>query len=65
MLVIDDLRYISEETLGNIAQHTRHVVLAGEMAWKARAFTGKWCGEHALPVHDVRDQGAFILARLP
>ena len=63
VLVIHDLRYISEETLGNIAQHTRHVVLAGEMAWKARAFTKKWCGEHALPVHDVRDQGAFVLAK--
>lgn len=63
VLVIHDLRYISEELLGNIAQRTRQVVLAGEMAWKARAFTKKWCGEHGLPVHDVRDQGAFILAK--
>jgi len=63
VLVIHDLRYISEEVLGNISQHAKQVVLAGDLAWKARAFAKKWCGEHALPVHDVRDQGAFILAK--
>lgn len=63
VLVIYNMRYLDEEVLESLALHAEQVVLAGEMAWKARAFAKEWCAEHALPLHDVRDQGAFLFAK--
>lgn len=63
VLVIHDLRFISEDVLAEEASKAKQVVVAGGMGWKTRAFILKWCAEHGKPCHDVRDQGAFVLER--
>lgn len=40
----------------------QHVVLAPDMELGSRRYVRRWCGEHAIHCHDVRRQGAFILA---
>jgi len=46
-----------------MATGTKHVVLAGGLPWKLRAFVRKWCTARGIPCHDVRDHGAFVLER--
>ncbi|MEO8066079.1 MAG: ComEC/Rec2 family competence protein [Flavobacteriales bacterium] len=41
----------------------QHVVLAPDMELGSRRYVRRWCEEHAIHCHDVRRQGAFILAR--
>jgi competence protein ComEC len=61
VLVIHDLRYVAEGQLAAAAMGSTQVVLAGSLSWKSRKFIQRWCADRGIPVHDVRDQGAFKL----
>ena len=63
VLVVHNLRYLGEAELEAMATGTKHVVLAGGLPWKLRAFVRKWCTARGIPCHDVRDHGAFVLER--
>lgn len=63
ILVLHDLRHLGAADLEVLATGAYHVVLAGGLPWKLRAFVQRWCAERAIPCHDVRDQGAFIAER--
>jgi hypothetical protein len=38
------------------------VVLSPMIPWKKRAWLRGWCAEHDVPVHDIREQGAYVRA---
>ncbi|MCB0770098.1 MAG: ComEC/Rec2 family competence protein [Flavobacteriales bacterium] len=61
VLVVHDLRYVEEDQLAAAAVGSVQVVLAGSLSWKSRRFIQRWCSERDIPVHDVRDRGAFRL----
>lgn len=63
VLVLHDLRYLSEEDVEVLASGVDQVVLAGGLTWKLRAFVEQWCQARGIPCHDVRDQGAFVVER--
>jgi competence protein ComEC len=63
VVVLSGLRYLNEEDLSQLATGTGHVVLAGGLPWKLRAFTQCWCDAHGIHCHDVREKGAFVLEK--
>lgn len=61
VIVLHEMRYLSEEELTQLVGQTGHVVLAGGLPWKLRSFVQQWCDVRNIPCHDVREQGAFVL----
>jgi len=61
VLVLHDIRYLGAEELERSSIRAKQVVLIGNMGWGARSIAKRWFAEHGVPVHDVRDQGAFVL----
>ena len=50
-----------EATLKAISASCRHLVIAGNVGGPQRMAVINWCRQNAVPVHDVRSQGAFVL----
>lgn len=63
VLVVHNLRYLGEAELEAMATGTKHVVLAGGLPWKLRAFVRSGV-RHAVFRPRVRDHGAFVCYRL-
>jgi hypothetical protein len=61
VLVIHGIRHVDEQDLAIAATGADQVVLAGVLSWKARKFIRRWCEEQHIRVHDIREQGAFLL----
>jgi len=61
VVVLHEVRYLSAEALEHLTATTDRLVLAGGMGWKTREFVRRWCDERAIPCHDIREQGAFVL----
>lgn len=62
-VVLHDMISLDETELERYARLADHIVLAGNMGWRARNFARQWCADHGRSCHDIRDQGAFILER--
>lgn len=62
VLVLHDVRYLGAKEMVRASLHAKQVVLTGNMAWGARSFAKRWYSERGIPVHDVRDQGAFVMS---
>lgn len=63
VLVVHDTRYLSADELTRWVTGARQVVLAGGLSWKLREHVRQWCTDHAVPCHDIREQGAFAMER--
>ena len=61
VLVYHDVRYLGVKEMERSTMHAKQVVLTGNMAWGARSFAKRWYADRGIPVHDVRDQGAFAM----
>jgi ComEC/Rec2-related protein len=61
VLVLHDVRYLGPRELEGVVLQAKQVVLTGNMAWGARSFAKRWYTDRGIPVHDVRDQGAFVM----
>ncbi len=62
-VVVHARRWLDDDDLEKIASMATHVVLAGDLSFRTRLEARRWCEERGVPVHDVRDSGAFVLIR--
>ncbi|MCB9185058.1 MAG: hypothetical protein H6591_14205, partial [Flavobacteriales bacterium] len=62
-IVLHGLRWADEARLRPLAHSDVPVVLAADIAWGARERIARWAHENDVAVHDIRRQGAFLLAR--
>ena len=46
-----------------LAASAECIVLSAELRWGIRNALRRWCTEQGVPLHDMRDQGAFIRER--
>lgn len=60
-VVISGLQWIDAAAFEGFVDRADVIVLAGDVAWGVRKFVLNACRDRAIPTHDVRDQGAFIL----
>lgn len=60
-IVLYDASFVRDDLLEAWHGLTDRFVIAGGMPWTAREHVRKWCAEHNVACHDVRQQGAFIL----
>jgi len=58
-IVADDARY-DPDRLSSEALPKGGVVLSPAMGWKRRAFWRRWCESRGVPVHDVKQRGAYV-----
>ncbi|MEZ4739286.1 MAG: ComEC/Rec2 family competence protein [Flavobacteriales bacterium] len=63
VLVVHDLRYLGEEDLALAANGVEQIVLAGKLGRKTRGSIRTWGENHGVAVHDIRDEGAFVLQK--
>jgi hypothetical protein len=61
VLVLHDIERADTADLSTVADRLEQVVVAGGTRWKHRAQLRDWGRAHAIPVHAVQDDGAFIL----
>ncbi len=62
VLVLHDIRYLGAKELERSSLNAKQIVLAGDMTWGARAFAKRWFVGHGMPVHDIREEGSFVLS---
>lgn len=59
MVLKEDGRYEMDGILGTGAPKTE-VVLAPTISARRRAWLRRWCEDHGVHVHDIREQGAYV-----
>ncbi len=60
-LIVHDLERLDTLALSGLEHKTDQLVLAGKLRWRHRQQLRSWALRNALPVHDVRDDGAYLL----
>ena len=55
----EDGHYEMDRIIGTCAPKAV-LVLAATISAKRRAWLRRWCDEHGVPVHDIREQGAYV-----
>jgi hypothetical protein len=63
VIVFHALPGIDRERARSLLAEARQVVLAARVGYQARSVIKELCSAQAIPVHDVRDHGAFVLER--
>jgi competence protein ComEC len=61
VVVVSGLSYIAPARLERSVAIADRVVLAGDLRWKVRRLISEACARAAIPCHDIRSDGAFIL----